>query len=258
GLALEVPGVLGEGPAVAEHDGEVGAVVAVDLGVEAGAVVGTDGHGAAAQRAERFAGVGVGAEVQAAHGAALGGESGAGAGGGESAEAAAEGGAAPAGRLVEGEARRGGTAHGPFLRSGNERPVSNSGATPPQINCIVHLKWVFSPVLLAQVDLGEVGREFDAEDGGEVVAFPERPPDRQGLAGEAVPGPEPFDGLRVVLGQAPPEPAAECGPGGVVVDDEDGAAAADDPAEFGEAGFAAGAEEVRPPGVGDVDGGVRK
>src|SRR5690606_10188673 len=148
--------------------------------------------------------------------------------------------------------------YGPFLRSGNERPVSNSGATPPQINCIVHLKWVFSPVLLAQVDLGEVGREFDAEDGGEVVAFPERPPDRQGLAGEAVPGPEPFDGLRVVLGQAPPEPAAECGPGGVVVDDEDGAAAADDPAEFGEAGFAAGAEEVRPPGVGDVDGGVRK
>src|SRR5690606_32648997 len=50
----------------------------------------------------------------------------------------------------------------------------------------------------------------------------------------------------------------ECGPGGVVVDDEDGAAAADDPAEFGEAGFAAGAEEVRPPCVGDVDGGVRK
>ena len=52
---------------------------------------------------------------------------------------------------------------------------------------------------------------------------------------------------------AAPEPRAERRARAVVVDHEGGAAAAYDPVELGEPGLAAGAEEVGPAGVHDVD-----
>ncbi len=106
--ALVVPGVLLEGVAVAEDDGEpvAGAVGdrplgrVLDLDVQRGAVVGDHRHDAAAQAAERLVALGVGAQ-RTADEHALGGDADRGADGGSGTERADDAGDAPRARRVE-------------------------------------------------------------------------------------------------------------------------------------------------------------
>src|SRR4051794_18287419 len=101
---------------------------------------------------------------------------------------------------------------------------------PPQVDGVVDLE-----TLVFGQELGrQLGGELDPQYGGEVLAALERPSDREGFAGEAVPGPEALHRAGVVRRQPAPEPAAEGGTRGVVVDDEGGAAAAHHPGELGE------------------------
>ncbi len=102
------------------------------------------------------------------------------------------------------------------------------------------------------------GGELDPDDGLEVGAGVELPRHVQPLDVPPAAGEEPVHRDRVVGGQRRREPAADRRAGRVVVHDERGPAPAHDAVEFGQARFAAGAEEVGPPGVHHVDARVRQ
>src|SRR5690606_137923 len=137
-----------------------------------------------------------------------------------------------------------------------------SVVAPPQVDRVVDLETRLGvaatlPVLVQHGGCGG-GVELDADDRLQVLATGEAPPHVDAAPLPAVGGPEAFDLVRVDHRVAATEPGAEGGPGGVVVDDHRRAAAADHAVELGQSGFAPGTEEVGPPDVHDVDGGVRQ
>ena len=139
-------------------------------------------------------------------------------------------------------------------------PVENGPGRPrqkrlrPEVDRVVDL----GALVVGQDRLGHVGLELDPDDALEVGPRRERPPHVHRGPGPAAGRPEPLDGVRVDLGVAAPEPPAERRPGRVVVDDERGPAPAYDAVQLGQARFAAGPEEVGPPGVHHVDRRVRQ
>src|SRR6478609_4701790 len=113
------------------------------------------------------------------------------------------------------------TTSGPALSTGLGRPELASRrasvASVPEVDGVVDAGGVG---MLGEDEVGVLGCELDADDGLEVLARVEVPPDVEALALPALPLPEALDRARVVARQRPAEPLTERRAGRVVVDEE--------------------------------------